>query len=387
MWSRGRVSAIAVAAMIAAGVLAGLTVALTLGPRDASHDGTSSSTSASPSSTLPSSPTSEIPTPSASGSIAREGWTPIQVADSNNYAKIVGVEEGLGFVLAFGQADIHRLGVWRSTDGQSWQAGSLPELAAEFGGRLVDIATTPDGFVGVAWLGMPQGSEVITSAVYTSADGLEWKLAQNPVDGNWIGSAVAALGSRIVAGGPSGIFVSDDAGNTWEQTADGSALGGEVTDLMANGKVLVAVGYSGTLAGDNKPLLWTSLDDGKTWDRTELAEEGTASHLVAGAGEAILVFGRLGEDAVVWQLADGGWSADPIAICCLRGATATSTGYVVVGVPWSGGPGYVATSADAQGWTLEPLDDREVTGIGWSEVLGLLTTTRTAVVLGPTPYP
>ena len=386
MGPRGSARTLTLVGLILVGVLAGLGVAVVLGQRGIPDDGpTGASPSASYSSSVPPSLTTETPMPSSSWPIGREDWTPVQVADSNNYAKIVGIADGPGFVLAYGQADIHRLGVWRSTDGHSWQAGSVPELAAEFGGRLVDIATTSDGFVGVAWLGMPQGSEVITSAVYTSADGLEWKLAPSPVEGNWIGSAVAALGSRIVVGGPSGIFVSDDAGNTWEQTADGSALGGEVADLVANGRMLVAVGYAGTLA-TAKPLEWSSTDDGMTWDRRELGEAGIPSDVVASTDGTIFVFGSIGEDAVVWRMDGGHWVAERIADCCLNGVTATPTGYVLVGYSSSGDPDYVGRSADARQWTLEE-PDSELTAIGWTETLGLLATTRVEVVLAPTPYP
>ncbi len=374
--------------LILVGVLAGLIVALALslrGNRDHAPSGVGSSPGASLATPTGSAVQTVIPT--ASGPIERQGWTPIQVTEDTGYDKIVGVEGGAQVVVAFGQADRHRLGIWTSSDGRTWQLGKSPELAAEFGGRLVDVAATVDGFVGVAALGLPEGSEQITTAVYTSADGLDWKAAASPVDGDWIASAIEAIGSRIVVAGASGVFISDDAGQSWQRSADQTALGGQITSLFADDQLLLAGGYSGTL-GSQQPLLWKSADSGTTWERVSLGKAGSASNIVVGRDGTIVVFGSIGEDAVVWRSDGGVWSSQVLATCCLRGATATPTGYVAVGVPFSGGPQYVAKSTDAKGWALEMPNLDELTGIGWTDRLGLLATTDSGqVVLAPTPYP
>lgn len=354
-----------------------------------------------PGSSDPPSPTAIEQSPAASPSapIQREGWASIQVAEPNNYAYIVGIENGKGVVLAFGQADVNHAGVWRSVDGQTWEAGSVPELPKEFGGGLNDITVTEDGYLGLVALGQPQGSEQITSALYTSPDGLVWTAASAPVEGNWVGSAVAAVGSRIVVAGGSGafgevsdensgVFVSDDGGKSWQRTTDTAALGGQITDLVADDSRLVAVGYAGTLE-TAQPLLWVSSDRGSTWERTTLGEEGSPSHVVVGPGGAIVVLGAMGEDAFAWLLDGDTWSSQRVASCCLVGATTTPTGYVVVGfqVGFPSAP-YVAWSTDGRDWKLgEDPGLGDLTGVGWTEELGLLATTHTSVVLAPAPYP
>lgn len=374
--------------LILVGVLAGLVIAVAFGlrgTRDDTATGVGFSPGASPA--MPSDSAVETTMPTASGPIERQGWTPIQVAEDTNYDEIVGIEGRAEVVVAFGQADRHRLGIWISSDGRIWQLAKSPELAAEFGGRMVDVAATVDGFVGVAALGLPEGSEQITSAVYTSADGLEWKAAASPVDGDWIASAIEAIGSRIVVAGGSGVFISDDAGQSWRRSADQQALGGQITSLFADEQLLLASGYSGTL-GSEQPLLWKSGDSGTTWERVPLGKAGSASNVVVGRDGTILVFGSIGEDAVVWRSDGGVWSSQALATCCLRGATATPTGYVAAGVPGFGGPAYVARSTDAQGWALEMPDLDKLTGIGWTDRLGLLATTDSGqVVLAPAPYP
>lgn len=326
--------------------------------------------------------------------IQRAGWTSIRVAEPNPYAGIAGIADGEGMVLAFGRADIHRLGVWRSFDGQTWEAGSIPELPTEFGGALVDVAVTEDGFVGLAQLGNPEGSEPYNSALYTSPDGSVWKAASAPVEGNWIGTAIAVVGSRIVVaastgdyGEETGVFVSDDNGASWQRTTDIAALGGQITDLVADGARLVAVGHAGGL-GTEQPLLWESTDGGATWNRTRLGDVGRPSDVVVGPGKTIVVFGSLPVDAVVWVLEGDGWTARRVASRCFAGATNTPTGYVaaVLQVQFPS-TSYVVRSTDAREWKLEEPGVGVLTGVRWTDDLGLLTSTPLDIVLGPAPYP
>jgi hypothetical protein len=335
----------------------------------------------------PSPPSASLsPAPSPTAPIVREGWTAIRVIEPIPYAEIRGITEGNGFLLAFGRADRNLVGVWRSVDGQTWEAGHVPQLPSELGGAIIDLTTTNDGFIGLAALGLAEGSEQYASAIYTSPDGLDWTAASHPLDGHWLGSALVAVGSRIVVAGGSGVFVSDDGGQSWQPTTDTEALGGQITDLAADGDRLLGVGHVGSIE-TAQPLLWESRDGGATWERNSLGDAGLPTHLAVGPGSTIVVLGALGQDAVAW-LSDGGkWSTTRVTDCCINGATATPTGYVAVGDPVSLGTAYVARSTDARAWNLEAPEVGYLTGVGWTDAAGLLATTRVDTVLGPTPYP
>jgi hypothetical protein len=320
----------------------------------------------------------------------REGWQEIPVAEANPYASVQGTYSSGGLILAYGRLDRDTLGVWRSSDGRTWEpAGQPPLPTTGTGGSIADIVSIADGFLAVAVLGNPEGSEPYDTGIYRSADGSSWVQEPNPQTGDiWLVHRFAKVGERLIVAGDSGVWISDDDGRTWTPSPANGGLGGSIQDLAYDGDRLVAVGYSGEMFGDKVPVMWTSTNGGASWDRTEIGASGAAYHVLLATDGGPLILGSRETEVTVWRHALGDWADRGIGVCCVTGATSTPTGFVAVGRPYSGGPAYALASEDGDAWIGEDLAFDELRRVSWSSVAQLIATTdSTSVVLGPAPYP
>ena len=273
---------------------------------------------------------------------------------------------------------------------------SPPTIAAATTTSLADRQLPPDIFSGWQrvtlpatpdFTGVPLGVEVVgtgllafgidaddRAAVWSSADGVEWeRLPDSPAFAGAAMAAVVEAGPGLVAVGSTAsarnfsgstdeavVWTSSDDGETWErQTAD-SFAGAGMVDVAAFGSGLVAVGSDGS-----GTVVWTS-DDGATWERVEdpggvLA--GAKPNDLHGGGERLVMVGvDASFDGVIWTSGDGArWTRIPEAGGIFSGApvwgvTERGGRLVAVGQTLGGGGAAVWVSDEGALWERVALD-------------------------------
>ena len=181
--------------------------------------------------------------------------------------------------------------------------------------------------------------------VFTSFDAIH---AVALVEGGFI-----AVGGDEVA--DAAIWRSSD-GVAWERIAgDDAVFGGEGAqygyEVAARGDVIVVVGTAGS-SGDERPLAWTSVDTGETWQRIEL--EGTGRAWAVAVTDDRFVAGGDG----IWTSGDGvDWRpvADDAGAFGIVSIAHSERGFVAVGN--SDNQAAVWTSQDGEVWQRVPYDD------------------------------
>jgi hypothetical protein len=270
----------------------------------------------------------------------------------------------------------------------------LPHDEAQFGDGFGQwMASVTVGGPGLVAVGQAGSATCCgRAAVWTSPNGITWSRVphEESVFGGAIMYGVTAGGPGVVAVGTSDratVWTSPD-GFTWSRVPhDDAAFGaaGEedpfiaMTDVIAGGPGLVAVGIDGHWHGPNpKAAVWTSVD-GITWSRVPhddavfgRTEDGhyTEMESVTVGGPGLVAVGgdRSGVDgqdggAAVWTSPDGfTWSRVPhdevFSGGGMRSVTVGGPGLVAVGGEWSAVDGLEGGAAV---WT-------SVDGITWSRV-------------------
>ena len=201
--------------------------------------------------------------------------------------------------------------MWWSADLRDWVQASNGGLD----GRLKSsaayaVAATATGFVAVGTHGTGQ-------AVWTSADGRTWNIADVPGPAgaaSGLLSLIAVNGSRVAAAGyavtSAGnvpiVVVSEDGGQHWRQIVLAAPGGvGAVTALTAAGGGFVAAGQSGPPG--QHTVTWTS-PDGLTWS--------TAAPASANVGR-ITALAASGDAGTVTGTAQQGTAASAVAVPAL----------------------------------------------------------------------
>ena len=158
---------------------------------------------------------------------------------------------------------------WTSTDGRTWQQGTVqtPETSGTV--RMDAVVSGPAGLV--AGGGASAGSRQIGALAWTSTDGIHWTAAINAP--SFAGGTIAGLAagrSRIVAvgsvvsadGAVSGATWWSPDGRTWSPgSAAPSFNGAQLLAVTAGGPGFVAVG---TADGGARAAAWWSVD-GINW--------------------------------------------------------------------------------------------------------------------------
>ena len=159
-------------------------------------------------------------------------WSRIAAFPASDGSQAVAVTDGPGGVVAVGVSGDHAA-AWWSADGRSWSAAADgPDLAWIPQARMTGVASSPDGYVAVGYLGGLAGP--IEARFWWSADGRSW--SPGTLDGDAAGTRVAAVeplpGGGFVAVGATGdaraadgsaVWTSPD-GRTWTRLADRAAL-------------------------------------------------------------------------------------------------------------------------------------------------------------------
>jgi hypothetical protein len=223
--------------------------------------------------------------------------------------------------------------VWFSTDLRNWQRGGgvgrNDLTAAPKANRWLRAAAAGTfGFVAVGGVQDPsvRNGPSQRPAVWTSADGLKWKLQQLPlpagVPGGWL-TQVAAKGGTLVAQGNPGegtqaaplSYVSTDGGKTWRESAlPGAGAQGpaRVSAVAATPRGFTVTGTTGK-AGSADVVTWTSAN-GTGWKAETpggdvLAGTGTQEITGLAAFKSTLIgvgrsAGASGEQPVLWSRPD-----------------------------------------------------------------------------------
>ena len=224
-------------------------------------------------------------------------------------------------------------GIFASDDGLSWN-----QVASGQAG-LDAVAWNGSQFAGVGWVA-PSGPNV----VMTSPDGLQWTTTPLP---NGVALEGIAWGGSQWIGTGAGLFTSPDAVN-WTQRVSGIIF----YTAGWNGSQYLAIGSDSTgndlaaLSADG--VQWTMRPIGITGVTPMLASLALATDRrtwVLTTGSTLLT----STDGVTWQ------SASVLATLDLQAVIWTGAEFVAVG---SGG---MATSADGNAWSIQPVVDLNAT--------------------------
>lgn len=171
-----------------------------------------------------------------------------------------------------GRYDLTQTQLFRSTDGQTWEALDASALT---GVAVDDLSAGPHGFVVSAY--EPNGMRLLRST-----DGTDWQEVQSPGDVTRVGF----IGDRIVAfGAGDAVFTSEDAGATWYQTSFGELLESDTTWIQANdtgplGAAAVLSTYDD--ARDIAQMQLAVSSDGFSWSvlsLDEVSSDGPPDHV------------------------------------------------------------------------------------------------------------
>lgn len=200
-------------------------------------------------------------------------WTPVGGKIAGSESEIEDVAAAGPGLVAVG-ADGDNGAVWiSSTGGRSWKQVAAFEHAV-----LNAITVGGPGLVAVGCTKTP-GSNEGAAAVWLSRDGLTWTRAHDPVADFDRANlrTVAAFRSGLVAAGESddgsAVWTSKD-GRRWSKQADDSTfIGATISDVIAGGPGLVAVGEVESEETTHIPsaAVWTSAD-GRSWRLRSIRE-------------------------------------------------------------------------------------------------------------------
>ncbi len=248
-------------------------------------------------------------------------------------------------------------------------------------GQITNVASTPDGLIGVGNALDEEGFE--HAAAWSSSDGVRWETA------SMLGPAGATL---VVPWGDGALMTSSEQSNgkaktsywygspanDWEQGINGGNVLDSVTfaGLVAGGGVLVAWGSDA-----DGPAVWLS-QDGAAWERSTLRGE---FDLITTSEVGFLAVGRNLDDRrpIVAHSTDGhSWEEIPEDLTSVFEGASTAAfasyegGMVLAGTDLMRGTAAVWVSDDGKVWHRVPLEPEPGTSI---EHLGIVADRLVAV--------
>lgn len=222
-----------------------------------------------------------------------------------------------GYVIVGSQRVAGPGGQARTIAAAWWSAGLTDwHRANSVGGgqQMVAVAAMADGFAAV-------GSDGQRPAVWTSADGRNWRMADLPLPAGATTAAlehVAAAGQTVVATGVAQTATgsvpyaarSGDGGRTWTEARLPVPAGTAQVSAVAAGRGFTVAGTFGVTAGDRDVVVWTSRN-GLTWKAATPAGAGLATpgiQAITGltvSGDTLTGVGFTatpsGEQPTIWQ--------------------------------------------------------------------------------------
>jgi DNA-directed RNA polymerase specialized sigma24 family protein len=220
-------------------------------------------------------------------------------------------------LVAVGDREDGGSGVWTSVDGTDWQPvepNPFPEDA-----NVQGISSDRHGLLAV-------GNIDLQPTIWFSADGASWESSKLTPDGADIRGetqAVVRLEDTIVGAGfaaedpemgehVAGIWVSNDAGVTWDQVPPftSTARVVDLFGLVSTPEGLVASGmkYDWNDPDWRRGGIWTSVDSGSTWQEIpnedsifgDYAETGATIFGVEAFSDMVLALGFAGGEPAIW---------------------------------------------------------------------------------------
>jgi hypothetical protein len=286
---------------------------------------------------------------------------------------------------------------WTSRDGLKWERAT-PARGWDKA-TLMDVASTPAGFVAVGWRGGsmegPSGG-----AVWTSIDGRAWTRVAGDVGPGLAdvvaqGDVVYAVGVQDESGSP--VWRSEDGGRTWDRVAGLPQM--DIFAIAAGPEAIVAGGqHFRSESGWEVAFLWSR--DGVTWVPADVAPTEGEIHDVTWTDDRFVAVGagssETGE-AAAWVSPDGEtWSQashSPVFDGNGRGvhlAAVAGTGdgrLVAVGPGPDGHAGLWFADDDGLAWALAPAPDNEPAFEGAYEPTDVVAADGRIVVVGSYPDP
>ncbi len=172
--------------------------------------------------------------------------------------------------------------VWRSADeGASWER--LAQSAEMQNAHVTDIISLDGVLVAVGNVMDPQARELDSSAVWTSLDGIDWRMTDTQPRRSH--RSLASNGSVIVAAesyGNAPLTYSEDGGSSWHQASVAVDPAMTQWSVAARAGRFVAVGGPEPRGDDHSMSVFAS-DDGSAWTEVQSLQLGssTMNRLVA----------------------------------------------------------------------------------------------------------
>ncbi len=293
-------------------------------------------------------PSAPASTSSSSDSQSFQPWSAavVELPARNTSVMNAAIHGEDGYVAVGGGGSIEGLGgvlAWHSPDGQAW-ALTLDRHSARDGSRMVDVAATETGYVGV-------GDNASGTPIWVSGDGITWAEADDPSAPDGSSDSLRAI--------------------------SGSEAG------------LLGIGFHSE--DDQQSATAWSSSDGRAWARLEVPDDYAGAWPVDIAarddGRAVIVgMTEAGQgDAVAWVV-DGGSIQERVALpsedseAVVSTVVATPNGFTAIGsgwdpagsayelLAWSSNDGltWEQTDADAIGSPLgaSHIDGRGVVAVG-----------------------
>ena len=265
--------------------------------------------------------------------VTPEGFAAIGIASVVEHdGRLVGV--GRGDTI---NVDANRAAVYLSDDGLTWREA---EGAAGLEGQLIDVVATDDGFFAVG--GVP-GADA--AGVWRSTDGETWERTGGDFEHAFMwaiaegGPGLVAVGWRRNPDPDLAVWTSAD-GVSWELAPDPEAFAGyEATDVIDLDGTMAMVGSSFTGEGGQ---VWFS-DDGLTWELADLAGTMTGGAYARGLaripGGLVAVGGGGSMQGMAWFSPDGrSWQplGDPVPNAFFNAAHAIGDEVLLTGATQDG---------------------------------------------------
>jgi hypothetical protein len=216
-----------------------------------------------------------------------------------------------------GGGDAHQPLVWRSSDGLTWDALTLPESFATVAYLTWGGASSPSSLVALG-----HRFATSTGSTWVTRDGTTWAesfpngsgpATESGIDLHDIvydGAHFLVVGETKA--GTAGAWLSAD-GLTWtasEETPDLASSSMHAVEI-AHGGGFAAVGLS-----KDSPAAWTS-SDGASWERVEITSpiEGAVPYSIVRLETGLVALGTANGQTVVWTSATGvEWSSQTSAL-------------------------------------------------------------------------
>ncbi len=164
--------------------------------------------------------------------------------------------------------------VWRSIDnGSSWERLAQPSNMQD--AVIWEVVSVDGVLVAAGNRTTPQTPELVSPAVWTSPDGIEWRIADTLPQATSF--SLARSGRVIVAAGneDSPLAYSEDGARNWHEAAVAPYPAISQWIVAARDGRFVAVGYSEEISDDYSMTVLTS-EDGKVWTEAPSLQLGSS---------------------------------------------------------------------------------------------------------------